>query len=91
MGINLFQKKRREANLSKTDVAIELGVPFGVYEEIEKGERKMPTKLVDSFNKITTEAKKNKNFAEADRIRGELASKGVTLLDTREGTKWSKE
>lgn len=62
MGINLFQKKRREANLSKTDVAIELGVPFGVYEEIEKGERKMPTKLVDSFNKITAEAKKNKNI-----------------------------
>ena len=48
--------------MSKTDMAIELGVPFGVYEEIEKGERKMPTKLVDSFNKITTEAKKNKNI-----------------------------
>ena len=62
MGINLFQRKRKEANLSKTDMAIELGVPFGVYEEIEKGERKMPTKLVDSFNKITTEAKKNKNI-----------------------------
>ena len=31
------------------------------------------------------------NFAEADRIRDELASKGVTLLDTREGTKWTKE
>lgn len=62
MGINLFQKKRKEANMSKTDMAIELGVPFGVYEEIEKGERKMPTKLVDSFNKITTEAKKNKNI-----------------------------
>lgn len=32
------------------------------------------------------EAKKNKNFAEADAIRDELASKGITLKDTREGT-----
>ena len=34
-------------------------------------------------------AKKNKNFAEADAIRDELLAKGITLLDTREGTKFS--
>ncbi len=34
-------------------------------------------------------AKKAKNFAEADAIREELAAKGITLLDTREGTKFS--
>ena len=34
-------------------------------------------------------AKKDKNFAEADRIRQELLEKGVTLLDTREGTKYT--
>ena len=34
-------------------------------------------------------AKKEKNFAEADRIRDELLSRGITLLDTREGTKFS--
>ena len=31
-------------------------------------------------------AKKEKNFAEADRIRAYLADKGVTLFDSREGT-----
>ncbi len=31
-------------------------------------------------------AKKAKNFAEADRIRDELATKGVTLIDTAQGT-----
>ncbi len=36
-------------------------------------------------------AKKEKNFAEADRIRAELLEKGVTLLDTREGTKYTVE
>jgi cysteinyl-tRNA synthetase len=34
-------------------------------------------------------AKKEKNFAEADRIRAELLAKGVVLEDTREGVKWS--
>ncbi len=34
-------------------------------------------------------AKKAKNFAEADAIRDELLAKGITLLDTREGTKFS--
>ncbi|MEE0968568.1 MAG: cysteine--tRNA ligase [Clostridia bacterium] len=32
------------------------------------------------------EAKKAKNFAEADRIRNYLSEKGVTLIDSREGT-----
>ena len=36
-------------------------------------------------------AKKAKNFAEADAIRDELLAKGITLLDTREGTKFSIE
>ena len=35
------------------------------------------------------EAKKNKDFATADAIREELASKGIQLKDTREGTLWS--
>ena len=34
-------------------------------------------------------AKKAKDFALADSIRDELLSKGITLLDTREGTKFS--
>ena len=48
-------------------------------------------KYVEEQIALRVEAKKAKNFAEADRIRDELASKGVTLLDTREGTKWSKD
>ena len=37
------------------------------------------------------EAKKAKNFALADEIRAELLSRGVTLLDTREGTTYTVE
>jgi cysteinyl-tRNA synthetase len=34
------------------------------------------------------EARKNKNFGEADRIRDELAKMGVVLHDTKDGTTW---
>lgn len=36
-------------------------------------------------------ARKNRDFAEADRIRDELAEQGVILDDSREGTRWRRE
>jgi cysteinyl-tRNA synthetase len=36
------------------------------------------------------EAKKSKNFAEADRIRKELADAGIILEDTSQGTTWRR-
>ena len=36
-----------------------------------------------------TEARKSKDFADADRIRDELAERGVELLDGPEGTGWT--
>ncbi|MCV2402698.1 cysteine--tRNA ligase [Marinomonas sp. C2222] len=37
-----------------------------------------------------TQARKDKNFARSDEIRDELASQGIDLLDSREGTSWSR-
>jgi len=37
-----------------------------------------------------TEAKKARNFAEDDRIRDELKSRGIEIIDTPQGTKWRK-
>ena len=36
------------------------------------------------------EARKNKNFAESDRIRNELLTKGITLIDSKESTRWHR-
>jgi cysteinyl-tRNA synthetase len=36
-------------------------------------------------------AKKSKNFAEADRIRAELAAQGIVLEDTPAGTTWRRQ
>ncbi|MBS7316250.1 MAG: cysteine--tRNA ligase [Clostridiaceae bacterium] len=38
-----------------------------------------------------TAAKKAKNYAEADRIRDELKAQGITLIDTPQGVKWSRD
>jgi FkbM family methyltransferase len=35
-------------------------------------------------------ARKAKNFAESDQIRDQLLKKGVTLIDSKEGTRWHK-
>ncbi|MEW5857013.1 MAG: cysteine--tRNA ligase [Cyanobacteriota bacterium] len=36
------------------------------------------------------EARKAKNFAESDRIRNELQAKGITLIDSPDGTRWHR-
>jgi len=37
-----------------------------------------------------TQARKNKDFALADKIRNDLLEKGIVLEDTREGVKWKR-
>ncbi|MEL0623751.1 cysteine--tRNA ligase [Marinomonas arenicola] len=37
-----------------------------------------------------TQARKDKNFARSDEIRDELADQGIELLDSREGTSWTR-
>ena len=36
------------------------------------------------------EAKKAKNFAEADRIRDELKAQGIEIVDTKGGASWKR-
>ena len=48
-------------------------------EEIEK--------LIEDRNN----ARKNKDFALADKIRDDLKAKGIVLEDTRQGVKWRRD
>ena len=45
---------------------------------------------IEALVAARTEAKKAKNWAEADRIRDQLKAMGVELLDSKEGTTWKK-
>ena len=46
---------------------------------------------IDALVLKRAEAKKAKNFAEADRIRDELKARGITVTDTKEGASWKHD
>ena len=45
---------------------------------------------IDALVAARTQAKKDKNWAEADRIRDELKARGIEIIDTPQGAKWRK-
>ena len=45
---------------------------------------------IDALVAARTAAKKEKNFAEADRIRDELKARGIEIIDTPQGAKWRR-
>ena len=54
----------------------------------EKKQSALSAEEIEAAIAARAAAKKAKNYAEADRIRGELAAKGITLVDTPNGTKY---
>ena len=46
---------------------------------------------IEKLIEARTQARKDKNWAEADRIRDELKAKGIVLEDTAQGVKWHRE
>ena len=59
-------------------------------EEKAKAEPSEDDRWILDLIAARAEAKKAKNYAEADRIRGELSEKGIILVDTKEGTTYKK-
>ena len=63
-------------------------------ENVRKKEQEEATAAadpeIDALVAARTEAKKAKNFAEADRIRDELKARGIEIIDTPQGAKWRK-
>lgn len=75
-----FAKAVKEQIITLSDV---LGINAELKEEM----------LDDEIEKLIEErqnARKEKNFARADEIRGILLEKGIVLEDTREGVKWKR-
>ena len=67
--------------ISKFDEVLSLDL----FKEEEK-KNSHDEKMINEKIKLRNEAKKNKDFAKADKIRDELLEMGIRLIDTREGT-----
>jgi len=63
---------------------------FDVLRPTEK-ESELPDHQIDALVSERTAAKKARDFARADQIRGDLASQGVILEDTKEGVRWKRQ
>ena len=62
-----------------------------IKNNVETDEKKKAKELAKAEKAKAKEAKKAKNYAEADRIRNELAARGITLIDTKEGTTYKMD
>lgn len=79
--------KTKLALIADFDRVLSLGLIGGEEKTAESDEL---TEYVERMIAERTEAKKAKNWARADEIRAELAEKGITLKDSKEGTTWSR-
>lgn len=78
-------KGSAEAALSLLD---ELCGLMGYVKEKKESDGELEAYINEQI-RLRAEAKKAKNYAEADRIRAALAEKGITLTDTPQGTKYT--
>ncbi len=84
LGLDLVQKAaaKRESDKKAASAA---GAGFAVVSESGESDAEVEAKIL-----ARREAKKAKNFAEADRIRDELKAAGIELTDMPNGVKWKR-
>ena len=88
--INSEIKDESSVALAKKALEVigELSNVLGIKFEEEKGSLE---EEVESLIAERQAARKEKNFARADEIRGQLDAMGIVLEDTREGVKWHRK
>ncbi len=68
-----------------------LGIGFSdAYEYFQFGIDEQTKLKIENLITQRNEAKKEKNFEIADAVRNELATLGISLMDTVNGTVWEK-
>ncbi len=78
---------KAELQLAK-DTIIELGNVLGLLKNIQKASL---DEEIEALIAQRTQARKDKNWALADKIRDDLKARGIVLEDTPDGVKWKIE
>ena len=91
-----LNKARNEADKARYAAALRAaGDMLGLLQQdpeawLKGGAGELSDADIEALVARRTEARKARNFAEADRIRDELAEKGVLLEDSSQGTAWRR-
>ncbi|SFR41148.1 cysteinyl-tRNA synthetase [Marinobacter gudaonensis] len=95
--INQFRRDGREDDAKRSAaVLVRLGGVLGLLQQDPEaffkagGSAELSAEEIEAMIQARADARKAKDFAEADRIRDALAEKGIILDDSREGTSWRK-
>ncbi|RGD74991.1 cysteine--tRNA ligase [Anaerofustis stercorihominis] len=86
---NVNENSSKEMIKKSYEMYMELNGVLGLLTK-EKEDEILEDEILELIEK-RQEARKNKDFALADKIRDDLLDKGIVLEDTREGVKWHKE
>lgn len=87
INININVNSSKALIQSTLNLLRELGKPLGILQNTTKGS------LEDEIDELIQErqkARKDKNWALADKIRDDLKERGIALEDTSEGIRWKK-
>lgn len=87
LNTNLNVNSSKEVVSKALGVLRELGAPLGILQKSTKGSLEDE---IEALIEARQKARKEKNFAEADRIRDDLKARGIVLEDTPQGVRWKK-
>ena len=82
---NVTIESSKELATKALELFRELGQPLGL---LQKSTQVSLEDEIEELIKQRQEARKNKDFALADKIRDDLKARGIVLLDTPQGVRW---
>lgn len=84
---NVDENSSMEIIKCSLDLIRELGFPLGILQKSKRGSIETEVELLIEKRQ---KARKDKNWALADKIRDDLKDKGIILEDTSDGVRWKR-